>query len=224
MSECAFCFKRYKHRTHLVRHERICGLTHHRRTCHDDDEPLPSVRQLYEVALHLLEENKRLKEKVGRLTIKQQREWSLDEALGGAVPRQTFREWRKALTARSEHLECAFEHGRTEGIVRMAKELVATPHRDLPIRAFQQRKDTVYAYGEDGKWSKLDSGDLTLLINTFDKMLRVEFARWQDANSARLGEPAFQEEFLENMRKLNGRSTHGEATKVKRAMYEILLG
>ena len=45
------------------------------------------MRDLYEVVLHLVDENKRLQEKVGRLTVQQRRTWSLEEALGAAERR-----------------------------------------------------------------------------------------------------------------------------------------
>lgn len=221
MPECAYCFKAYEKHIHLTRHERICGLVHHKRvTRDDDDEPLPSMRQLYEVLLHLVDENKRLKEKVGRLTVKQQREWSLEEAIGSAVPCQSFREWSKSLAATPEHLEYVFEHGRADGLAKLVGELFGGGVTTKPFRAFRQRKDTVYAFKEDGKWSKLENSEWELFINTLDKMLYVQFEEWQKAHATQLSEPKFQEIYLLNMSKL--RSGRGEVTKVKRTVYATI--
>lgn len=226
MPQCAFCEKEYRNRTYLARHERICAFIHHRRIREDVAEPLPSVRQLYEVVLHLVEENNRLKNKVARLTVKEQREWSLEEALGSAVPPQTFREWSKTLTATRSHLEAVFEHGRVEGISRMVTEMVSAAAANtniLPVRAFPQRKHAVYAYGENGKWSRLDNNDWQLFLNTLDKALRTQFAKWQQEHSEQLFEPTFQELLVANMNKLNTKTRGDEATKLKRVIYDRII-
>lgn len=220
MPSCAFCAKEYKHRTLLLRHERICGITYEKRT-RDDDESTPSLRDLYEVVLHLVDENKRLQEKVKRLTTQQQRSWNLEEALGTHIPSQSFREWTKSLLATPRHLECVFDHGRVEGLTDMVTEFVESTSLDLPLRAFRQRKDTIYAY-DDGKWSKMETSDWNLFLNTLDKLLRIQFYQWQQENTSQLMNPTFQELYITNMRKLNGKANQGEVTKVKRAMYTAI--
>ena len=221
MPFCVHCAKEYKHQTCLIRHERICGITHKGRN-RSDDEPLPSVRDLYEVVLHLVEDNKRLKEKVDRLVIKQRQEWSLDEALQGNVPSQTFRQWSKCLVASREHLEYIFQHGRVQGLIQMVTALAKAPNNDLPIRAFKQKKDTVYGYNENGKWEKLSNDDWALFVNTLDKILRVEFTNWQEENTSRLFQPTFQDILVENMQKLNDKRHSNETIKVKQAIYKLI--
>ena len=222
MPACVYCAKEYKQRTLLTRHERVCGVTHRGRS-RDDDEALPSQRDLYEVVLHLLDKVGRLEEKVGRLTTQERRAWSLEEALGGAVPTQSFREWSKSLVATPQHIEHVFERGHAEGLVRMVKELLGAPSPDLPLRAFQQRKDTVYAYGADGKWEKLETGDWELFLKTLDKTLYVQFIRWQQAAVTQMSEAAFQDTYSANLNRMSGSSGHGEATKVKRAVYQAFV-
>jgi hypothetical protein len=222
MPACAHCFKEYKQRTLLIRHERICGITQQSRSIRED-ESVPSNRDLYEVVLHLVDKVRRLEEKVGRLNVQQQRAWNLEEALGGDIPPHSFREWSKLLAATPRHLENIFEHGRTEGLIEMVTEMIGAQQKGTPLRAFRQRKDTVYAYGDDGKWSKLNKDDWDLFLNTLDKMLRVQFHQWQEANVSQMMQPAFQYTYLTNMRKLNGTANQGEAIKVKRAIYELIM-
>ena len=153
----------------------------------------------------MVDENKRLKKRVERLAAQQRRAWSLEKAVGADIPRQSFREWCKSLAAAPRHLEHVFKHGRIEGFTYLATELIGEHREELPLRAFKERKDAVYAYGEEGKWSRLENSDWELFLNILDKLLRIQFNGWQDAHALQITNPAFQELYITNMCKLNGK-------------------
>lgn len=223
MLSCETCGKCYKQRARLNRHERICSVTQGERRELNEDEPLPTVRDLYEVVLHLVDENNRLKEKVSALTQRQQRAWTLKEAVGDATPCHSFREWCRSLVATEAQFEYLLMHGRTETYVNMVKDLVKMPAEELPLRSFDQRKDTVYAFGDDRTWRIMEGGDWTFLLDTLQKVLTIQSLEWQERTRPTMSEDKFNQLCVENSNKLTRGSDRGDATKVKRAIYAALL-
>lgn len=223
MPECVYCGKSYNRNTLLVRHERTCSIVHRTQGERDlDEESLPSGRDQHEVIIYLVQEVRRLNEKVNRLTNQQNRQWNLEEAVGNTVPPQTFSEWSASFAVNREHLDHLFHHGRVEGFVHLVTQMMKTSHAELPLRAFSQKKDIVYAYDDGGKWSKLEAEDWQRFLNRVDQKMRFQFSRWSDEVKQLWSKAEYQEAYVENMKKLN-KSHHGEASKVRRAMFQALV-
>ena len=227
MPTCKYCAKSYAQKTaHFRRHEQMCEFIQMTpREQEDELEELPPLRTMYHLLINLIDDNKKLKTEVKRLRTNARQTVDPKERLSHQVrPSQTFTPWCKTLTdaVTYEHLEYTIANDHNSGMPHAAISLIQTAV-DIPMRAFEEHRDSIFIYEDDG-WTKMTNSEWASLMKSIEKGLAKQFQVWEERAKQTMTEKDFGEHYMSNLGKVvNMKSTRRYLPPLKRAIYEHLI-
>lgn len=229
--ECPYCFRTYKLKVYYDRHISACELLQKSNMRRDDDDviaDIPDSRKLYEMVIALAVKNKALEEKMEELSkyvsVKKKRlnvkEW-LDQNCSNIRSFASFMS-KKTITTDDYKDVCKYDY--LEGIIMILKKMFPLDSdNSIPIRAFDQKDNTLFVKNDDG-WNTMSTIELEGIISSIGKQLMKMFVVWQEANKHRLSQDSYTEEYMDTLQKMIGSNFNNDivVVKIKRSLYKHL--
>lgn len=223
--ECNHCNRNYINKTCFDKHVLVCTiLSSHNERKKDDQETIPTVRELYDIIKILTIKYEALETKLEKMQSwvnNTKKKLSVIEWLNINNSLDiNFYDWLNRIDINSSDMELVFKYNFCEGIRFIIQRLFIQDDNKIPIKAFEQKDNTIFIYNND-EWSIMTSDQFELFFKTINKGLILQFKIWQDANRHRLCENGFTEIYVENAKKIFGGelSTEQQYTKIKRVLY-----
>ena len=229
---CDCCFRHYKIKVYYDRHAVTCELLHMSKNHRADDiestEYIPDSKKLYKMVLALAVKNKTLEEKLDALTksvdVKKKRihvkSW-LDQNYCEVQSFDIFMS-KRAITSCDYAAVCKFDY--IDGIIMILKKMFPIESEpSLPIKAFEQKENTLFVKNDDG-WNIMSNIELEGAVASISKQLMTHFVKWQESNKHRLSEDSYVEEYMTTLQKMLGSNYKSDSVllKIKRGLYKHL--
>lgn len=229
--ECHHCNRPYISKTSFDKHVRVCEiLSASTERKPDDSAPIPTVRELYDIIKTLTIKYDMLESKIDRMqnwVTTNKKKLNVADWLNTNNSLTTnFYDWLRQLEFTSSDMELVFRYNYCEGIrfiiqrIFISEEEQEQSGNKIPIKAFEQRDNTIFIYNED-EWTIMTPEQFEVFFKTINKGLILQFKAWQDANRERLCETGFTETYAENAKKIFGGelTLEQQYTKIKRVLY-----
>ena len=104
-----------------------------------------------------------------------------------------FSEFIKNIKINDYELNIIFESNIIDGVVEIINNYLQRCEL-YPIKAFEQKDNTLYIYTEQG-WKLLTNDDYIIIISNLYKSIMTAFKGWQDKNESRLYTNDFSEKY-----------------------------
>lgn len=228
--ECGFCNRQYKRKMNYDKHMLLCNIirkTPSERLNEQEQDNLPTMRELYTVIQTLVERQEKFEKQIEKMSswINNNKkkinvlEW-LNTNHSDSID---FNRWLNELIISEEDMELVFKHGFIEGMKYIIYRICLndnTREECLPIKAFEQKEGTLFIYLNEN-WEIMSSSMFELFFNTITKGLTKQLKLWQDKNKHRLYQNGFTETYIENVKKITGGDLSREQQyhKVKQYLY-----
>jgi hypothetical protein len=219
-NRCINCNRQFRFKDLYDQHAITCDFLFKSRKEKDREtdafERLPTSQEQFKLIQNLYLQISKLEKEVdsmrGQVIIRKRKE-IIDflQSKSNPIPQMTFLEWSKTIIVSKEMLETVFSKTLNEGIRMCISVFVSI--ESPPIRAFSQKKGTIYVYErvnnegelEKSSWRVLSSDEFDRWIDRImHKFLQV-FVAWQLENMKRLNSNEEQKDKnLEYMQKING--------------------
>lgn len=219
-NRCINCNRQFRFKDLYDQHAITCDFLFKSRKEKDREtdafERLPTSQEQFKLIQNLYLQISKLEKEVdsmrGQVIIRKRKE-IIDflQSKSNPIPQMTFLEWSKTIIVSNEMLETVFSKTLNEGIRMCISVFVSI--ESPPIRAFNQKKSTIYVYErvnnegelEKSSWRVLSSDEFDRWIDRImHKFLQV-FVAWQLENMKRLNSNEEQKDKnLEYMQKING--------------------
>jgi len=208
MHTCS-CGKKYKRLGNFQRHRAFCEMR--RFSANSTESHLldqPSTTDLWLVVQVLLKKVTKLENTVAvqkKWICKQKKKLNLMDWLNGnCTPRQDYITWARNVEFTRRDLHLFFDHNFVGGMYRvLEKNLSLNDGHLLPIRAFDQKLNTLFAYSE-GQWRQIDQDEFRVVIGTLYNELKRVFHMYRLENASMIDNPVTNETYLNNLRKVMG--------------------
>ena len=209
-NQCPYCQKEYHSRkkTYYDRHVILCDMVHQSmKNIDDDDELLPSTKQIYKVVKELTIQNKKLQDKVFELEKIIQRGGCIKkidilEKLNSTIkPSLLFQDWVKTLKITQEDISSFNSESFSNVSHNILSRNIDSSALDLPIISNDLKKNNIYIFRlpiendefilgtspttdySEPKWIKMDNDDFLLIIKTlYQYILRCYHIEWKENN------------------------------------------
>jgi len=191
--QCKYCFQKWQKRENMEKHAIMCGFWHKSSKIHEDDyDTTPTITELFKVVKEFAYKCDKLQKRVEQLENRQvtrQKKQILDYLQEHPAHISAIELFRTFSISR-EHLEIVFEDDLSAGI----KACIKTHLRgeSLPIRAFTQKTNTLYAYDipaqndsvekASSKWHIMTNMELDKLISILSFKFLQAFMAWKKEN------------------------------------------
>ena len=252
---CNFCSREYKEKFNYDRHHVYCEFAHksareqnNEIETAENDNTLPSIRQMYQwmqemaVKIDKLEkENIKLKQAITKKQKINIIDW-LNNSKHLEQLDVTFADWitNDVFPLIPTVLEQVYKNGLLFGINELFKKSICDNVEKMPIRAFDHKLNTFYAYMEQGECERLNFvGDSRrswniISTNDFDKQIArishqfiVEFSRcWFSVNQAKIEtDEKYQDLYITYYQQIMGGTKLTDETryaKVRQAFYSAI--
>ena len=200
MIQCSYCQKEYhlRKKTFYDRHVILCEMIHQSMKNIDEDEELvPSRKEIYKILKELTIQNKKLQDKVSELEKIIQRGGCLKkidilEKLNITIkPSLTFQDWVKQLIITQEDVSSLNADNFSFVSHNILSRNIESAELDLPIISNDLKKNNIYIFrvpidndeGNDPVWFKMDNDDLLLIIKTlYQYILKCFHFEWKENN------------------------------------------
>jgi hypothetical protein len=219
-NHCINCNRQFRFKDLYDQHAITCDFLFKSRKEKDREtdafERLPSQQEQFKLIQNLYLQISKLQKEVdsmrGQVIIRKRKE-IIDflQSKSNPIPQITFLEWSKTITVSKEMLDTVFSKSLNDGIRSCISAVLSLDCP--PIRAFTQKKGTIYVYekvepdGESVKscWRVLSIDEFDRWIDRImHKFLQV-FVTWQLENMKLLNSNEDQKDKnLEYMQKING--------------------
>jgi hypothetical protein len=189
---CSFCYRHYKMKDNYDKHIRCCEFFHRSRREHPDTayEPVPTIRELYHLVQDLACKNAQLQKKIAQLEKNQttRNRKNIIEYLDDRLPTSSAFEWARSFVIQQRHLDTIFEGTLTDGIKHCIKDHLQTIDGTLPICAFTQKPNVIYAYNTNDcddasvtetNWHVMTNAELDKFIFIISYKFLQAFMEWQ---------------------------------------------
>lgn len=232
--ECCFCNRQYKRKMNYDKHMLLCNIirkTPSERLNEQEQDNLPTMRELYTVIQTLLERQEKFEKQIERMSSWINNNRKKINVLDWLNTNHTdcidFNKWLDNLIISEDDMELVFKYGFIEGmkyiINRICLNGTNVDHimkECFPIKAFEQKEGTLFIYINEN-WEIMSSGVFELFFNTITKGLTKQLKLWQDKNKHRLFQNGFTETYIENVKKITGGdlSRDQQYHKVKQYVY-----
>lgn len=243
--KCNLCNRGYKIKANYTKHIVFCEFlsksTYEKeREKENDYDKVPSIQTIYQVLLEVVKKNAELEKKVEALTKwteSKKRKLNIIEWLNNANNTNNekmlpFKKWWTSIIITRAHLEIMFNQSDgIHGTSNILKNVLAlTPRDELPLRAFNQKDNTLFVYNENNNtennnsksWEILSDALFTECMHNLTKKILAEFLKWQNEN----GDKKYEEEFsyisATNLQKILGNNYSQEQIKgrIKKELYK----
>jgi len=193
---CSFCEKEFHNRKKTLydRHIILCEVVHNsnKNKEDEDEEIVPSNKQMYKIIKELSIQNNKLKEKINELEKIIQRGGMMKkvdilEKLNSnpVKPDCLFKEWIKNIVIEEEDIDNLI----TENIANVINTILSR-NIDVdeysPIISSDIKKTNIYIFTiteDEIKWIKMENDDFLLLIKTLYKYLLTAYqTQWKEKN------------------------------------------
>ena len=200
MIQCSYCQKEYHLRKKTVydRHVILCEMVHQSIKNFDEDEELvPSRKEIYKILKELTIQNKKLQDKVSELEKIIQRGGCLKkidilEKLNITTkPSFMFQDWVKQLIITQEDVSSLNTYNFSFVSHNILSRNIDSTELDLPIISNDLKKNNIYIfkvpieniYDSEPKWIKMENDDLLLIIKTlYQYILKCFHVQWKENN------------------------------------------
>jgi hypothetical protein len=231
--ECGYCNRQYKRKMNYDKHMLLCNIirkTPSERLNEQEQDHLPTMRELYTVIQTLVERQEKFEKQIEKMSswINNNRKKInvLDWLNTNHTNSIDFNKWLNELNISEEDMELVFKHGFIEGMKYIINHICLNDTNDnareewLPIKAFEQKEGTLFIYINEN-WEIMSSSMFELFFNTITKGLTTQLKLWQDKNKYRLYQNGFTETYIENVKKITGGDLSREQQyhKVKQYLY-----
>ena len=241
--ECGYCNRQYKRKMNYDKHMLLCNIirkTPSERLNEQEQDSLPTMRELYTVIQTLVERQEKFEKQIEKMSswINNNKkkinvlEW-LNTNHSNCID---FNKWLNELIISEEDMELVFKYGFIEGMKYIINRICLFLNDNingidrndgndslslsLPIKAFEQKEGTLFIYLNEN-WEIMSSSMFELFFNTIIKGLTKQLKLWQDKNKHRLYQNGFTETYIENVKKITGGDLSREQQyhKVKQYLY-----
>ena len=190
---CSFCEKEFhcRKKTLYDRHIILCEVVHNsnKNKEEDEEETIPTNKQMYKIIKELSIQNNKLKEKVNELEKIVQRGGMMKkvdilEKLNSnpVKPEYSFKDWVKNIVIEEEDIDKLI----TDNIVNVINTILSRNiDDDSPIISSDIKKTNIYIFTntDEIKWMKMENDDFLLLIKTLYKYLLTSYqTEWKEHN------------------------------------------
>jgi hypothetical protein len=206
MIQCSYCQKEYhlRKKTFYDRHVILCEMVHQSMKNIDEDEELvPSRKEIYKILKELTIQNKKLQDKVSELEKIIQRGGCLKkidilEKLNFTIkPSLTFQDWVKQMIITQEDVSSLNADNFSFVSHNILSRNIESAELDLPIISNDLKKNNIYIfrvpienienddiiYYSEPKWIKMDNDDFLLIIKTlYQYILKCYHLVWKENN------------------------------------------
>ena len=197
---CITCGKGYKTRRNLEKHTILCELSYNskkltsRNQEKEEDDPLPSHRQMYQMLIELSQKYNRLDEKVDELNkwvIKKKKKINVLEWLNAnIIPELVFGNLAEKVIILDEDIEFMLNNTFNDTLnVIFSRSIYIIDEQNNPIFAFSQKANIFYIYDkiEDDKenkcvWSELSKEKLVRFMCIVQMKIFKTFCEWKKKN------------------------------------------
>ena len=228
--ECSFCQKKYKSDRCYKKHVTLCEFFSRTSRGDTDDNKIPSQKVLYEIIVDMVGKYSKMEEQLEKLNKwaeAKKRKLHIVEWLNENYLLETdFEEWCKGITINRSHLDLIFKFDFVAGVMYILQELLPlSDERNLPIKCFDQKDNTLFVRSEEHKgWGAMSGGQFECLIGCVSKRLIDELAEWQKENADKMGQEDFGITYATNVQKVLGGTVPREQlySRVRRGLYKYL--
>lgn len=234
--KCGYCNKEYKLKQNYDRHSISCELYYKTaREKKEDNEKVPTVKELYAIILDMSVKYSKLEKKVEELTkwnAAKKKKLNIIEWLNEKFPNNnnnTFSNWLNTIQISRIHLEKVFRTDYINSIVEIIYEL-SVDNKAAIIKAFDQKENVLFIYDDNDEvknkntWKVMSSQIFIHLINLINKKLLNEFVNWQNENKYRMYEDEFSSIYTANIKKIMcmHMSQDQIQNKIKKDLYKAI--
>ena len=231
--ECPHCALSYKRKLYYKRHILLCEILSktkkEREQEIEEHADTPSLRKMYDLLLEMTFKYSKMEKKLEDLTkwveAKKKKinivEWLNENYTEGT----NFAHWYKSIKFNRSHLELIFKYNFINGFMYIFQELLPLEQETgLPIKAFDQKDNTLFIYNDDEKWDVMSQKQLEQFISYISRLIMGEFVKWQTENANTMDAEKFSDIYTENIQKVIGANYSMEQLniKMKRELYKYL--
>jgi hypothetical protein len=192
---CVLCGKSYKKRSNLQKHILLCELIHKAKTQKrmDEDEPIPSQRQMFQIIFDLANKCDMLEKKVDELNkwvIKKKKKINVVDWLSSnIIPQYEIDKLIDTITVTYEDISYLLQNNVFDTIQSIFNKSIyisstLTPH---PLFAFAQKSNAFYVYIHSA-WTDWTREDMTSFLNQVHMKLYRIYIQYKKTNSYRIQE------------------------------------
>ena len=240
---CTSCTKTYTYKHNYERHVVCCEFFNKTLLQHQHEidavESTPDINSLYHLVKELAvrvtkveKENAQLKQQLSKRCKINIMEW-LNKLPTDRQPTQLFSDWVRNSVLTNVHLQldCVYSNDLVSGIISTLKTALSETHGEIPIKAFETRANTFYAYdkGADGSptWTLLTPAVFDIQLRMVCKQFVVDFKNyWYDKNEDKIREDEkWTNMYVDYYQRILGGSritTEGICQKVRQQLYVIM--
>jgi hypothetical protein len=193
---CIHCGKSYKKRENLTKHVNICEfLQKSKKSTIDDEDSLPSYKDLCKIVSQLVKSNNALKKEVEELkasdtSSKKKKKINLIEWLNTREKTTIlFDEFIHTIHITKEDISSFIEQPFMESLNDLFSKCIY--HIDptiRPICAFTQKSNTFYIPDTSNIWKELPDDKLIKFLNRIHSKITRVFCDWKTANKKEINE------------------------------------
>ena len=191
-NSCIHCGKGYKTKTKLDKHYLICDLIYSRnRILDEEEEILPSQKQMFQIILELSQKYSKLEEKMNEMNkyiIKKRKKINIIEWLNeNMTPELVFENITEKIIINADHIDFLFQNSYNDTLNEILQQIYTLNEVTNPIFAFDQKANTFYIFDEtkDGEkiWTELSNEKLTRFLNKIQMKISKALFEWKKINA-----------------------------------------
>jgi hypothetical protein len=231
--DCIHCGRQYQRKIYYDRHIICCELLNkskkERNIEVEQYDDTPKIRELYLIIQEMGKKYVQMEQKLEVLSkyveSKKKRMSIIDWLNHNYKIDKTYSQWLQPIYLERRHLNIVFEHDFLNGILYILQELLPLGEEEkLPIRAFDQKENTLFIYNENKQWVMMSLEVFENLILYISKKLINEFKKWQDENEDKKYNDKFTNIYMENVKKVMGGNFSSEHlySQIKGKLYRYL--
>lgn len=231
--QCKYCSLSYKRKTYYDKHVLVCEILNKTKKERENEiEELAdtlSLRKVYDLLLEIAMKYNKMEKKLNELTkwvdVKKKNINIIEWLNTNYTKTIKFSDWYMSICFNRKHLELIFKYDFITGFMYIFQELLPlSQEEELPIKAFDQKDNTLFIYNDENKWEAMNSEKLEKFISHISRLIMSEFVKWQNENSEKIKDEEFSIIYTRNIQKVIGANYSIEQLnmKMKRELYKYL--
>jgi len=206
----------------------------------EESSDLPSLRNMYDVVMELVNKMSHMEDKIKELTTllgqKEKKvnmvDWLNTQHVLNKYEVVPFEKLIGLIKVERKHLEFLFKNDYTSAIMMVLKECISG--ENSTIRSFVQKPNMLFVYANDSskaneanassvQWMIMPDNLIQQLIHIVEKLLLCDFVKWQKENSDKMEQDDFAVKYATNVKKIiGGNLTRDQlCSRVKSEIYKI---
>lgn len=231
--DCSFCGRSYKRKIYYDRHIICCELLkssqRERELEIEQCDDTPNIRELYLLVQEMGKKYVEMSKKIDMLSkyveSKKKRISIIDWLNQNYKLNTSYYDWIDSIQIERKHLNLIFEYDFLNGIMYIFEEILPLSDEEKhPIRAFDQKENTLFIYNEHNTWIGLSIQEWENLILHISKLLVYEFKKWQDEHDSEKYKEQFSDLYVLNVKKVTGGNFAQDRlhSQIKNKLYRYL--